>query len=311
MRDRGEWLFARTVFPVSMAAAIAVTLWLLHDGVSPAVAFVPASFGAYALVALCERILPYHEGWLHSRGDLRVDVKHFLASGVAAIELLRPFALAGAVALAGWLSRRHGSGLWPNDWPLWVQLPLALVVGELFMYWVHRLTHEVPFLWRFHATHHSAPRLYWLNSVRFHPLDLAASFFCWYVPLIALGASETLIALYTLVTSVHGVFQHANLPLRLGPLNWVFSMAELHRWHHSPLLEESNSNFGQNLIVWDVVFGTRFLPRNRVPPSEVGLPDLPGFPTTWWAQVMAPLRWARIERRSASLRGVGAPTQSL
>ena len=55
---------------------------------------------------------------------------------------------------------------------LLAQLPLALVVAELVEYSFHRLMHEVPWLWRFHATHHSAPRLYWLNAARFHPIDL-------------------------------------------------------------------------------------------------------------------------------------------
>jgi sterol desaturase/sphingolipid hydroxylase (fatty acid hydroxylase superfamily) len=57
-----------------------------------------------------------------------------------------------------------------------------------------------------------------------------------------------------------GIFQHANVQLRLGPLNWFFSMAELHRWHHSRTVEEANHNYGQTISVWDWVFGTRYLP---------------------------------------------------
>ncbi len=71
-------------------------------------------------------------------------------------------------------------------------------------------------------------------------------------PLVA----QLVLALFTLVSAVHGVFQHTNLPIRCGPLNWFFSMAELHRWHHSRLLKEANTNYSQNLIVWDIVFCT-------------------------------------------------------
>ena len=99
-------------------------------------------------------------------------------------------------------------------------------------------------------------------------------------------------------TAVHGLFQHANIVLRLGPLNWIFSMAELHRWHHSRRVEESNTNFGQNLIIWDIVFGTRFLPADREPPRDIGIAELPSFPMDYWGQLMSPLRWNEIKAAS-------------
>ena len=202
-----------------------------------------------------------------------------------------------AVAVLG----GHTLGLWPGDWPLIAQLALALVIGELGQYWVHRLEHEVDFMWRFHALHHSAPRLYWLNAARFHPLDILLNNFVALVPLAFLGAGEGVLALWALFAAVHGIFQHSNLPTRLGPLNWVFSMAELHRWHHSRLVEESNRNYGQNLIIWDVIFGTRFLPSDREPPLDIGLYGLSAYPMTYWAQQSAPLHWRQICEDSAKM----------
>ena len=67
---------------------------------------------------------------------------------------------------------------------------------------------------------------------------------------------------------------------------------ERHRWHHSTLLEESNTNFGQNLILWYVVFGTRFLPKDREPRAEIGIGDMPDFPMDYVGQLLSPLRWA-------------------
>ena len=92
---------------------------------------------------------------------------------------------------------------------------------------------------------------------------------------MVLGCGVETLALFTLVTAVHGIFQHANLQLRLGSLNHFFSMAELHRWHHSKSMEEANHNYGQTVIVWDTLFGTRFLPADREPPEEIGIPNLP------------------------------------
>ena len=75
-------------------------------------------------------------------------------------------------------------------------------------------------------------------------------------------------------------------------------MAELHRWHHSRILDEANTNYGQNLIVWDVVFGTRFLPADREPPEDIGLTGLSAFPMDYLGQLASPFTWRRIERES-------------
>jgi sterol desaturase/sphingolipid hydroxylase (fatty acid hydroxylase superfamily) len=244
-------------------------------------------------------VYPLHEDWKHSRGDIRVDASHALTIGTA-IALATPLSFAAGAAIAGSLSERLGSPLWPSNGPVALQLMLALVVAELPQYWVHRLQHERDWLWRFHAVHHSAPRLYWLNASRFHPLDILMNYVPSYVLLVALGCGAEIVALFALVSAVHGILQHANLQLRCGPLNWLFSMAELHRWHHSPVVSEADHNYGQQLIVWDVVFATRWLPSDREPPEGIGMSGLDAFPMSYLAQLASPFRWARIKRESAT-----------
>ena len=295
-----EKIFSWLAFPLVMGGAIGVAIHWMERGLEPALAFGGATAGGYLFVIVFERIFPYHRDWNRSRGDFLVDLRHAIVSGGLVLEAIRPLIYAGAIVVGGWLSRSIGFSLWPAEWPIVAQLVLALVVGELPMYWVHRLEHETELLWRFHAVHHSAPRLYWLNAARFHPIDLALNRIGWLGILVLLGCGEAVIALFAIVEAVHGIFQHANLTLRLGPLNWIFSMAELHRWHHSRLLEEANHNYGQNLIVWDVVFGTRYLPDDREPSADTGLWDLSAFPMTYLAQLASPFRWQRIRRESAS-----------
>ena len=144
------------------------------------------------------------------------------------------------------------------------------------------------------------PRLYWLNAARFHPIDLFLDGILGSITLLALGCPLEVLGLFLLVSGVHGFFQHANLPLRCGPLNYFFSMAELHRWHHSKNIEEANHNYGQNVIVWDLVFGTFFWPKDREPPENIGIPDLPAFPMTFWQQLASPFTWRRIKRASST-----------
>jgi len=299
MLERVRPHVAWAVFPAVVAASIALAMLAMARGLPPAVAAALGQAAGLAAVVALGRLFPYHADWRRPRGDVRTDLSHAMVSGLAAPEALRPFVHAGAVVVAGWLSRTLGVGLWPSGWPLLAQLALALVVGELGQYWFHRWQHETELLWRVHATHHSAERLYWLNAGRFHPIDFLMLWVAWYAPLVALGCGEPVLALFAVFTAVHGLFQHANLEVRLGPLNWIFSMAELHRWHHSRTVAEANHNYGANLIVWDVVFGTRFLPRGRRPPTEIGIADLPAFPQGYFAQLAAPFRWERVRREAS------------
>ena len=86
--------------------------------------------------------------------------------------------------------------------------------------------------------------------------------------------------------AVNGFYQHSNCDVRLGPLNQLVSGPELHRWHHSMIPSESDSNFGNNLIVWDTLFGTHYLPVGR----EVGPLGLinQNYPDGFLAQMRTP-----------------------
>jgi Fatty acid hydroxylase superfamily len=125
----------------------------------------------YTAVALLERVHPYRPAWNRAAGDRRTDLLHLLFTGPlsnAAFEAtLRGVATSGAV----WIAAQLGASLWPVSLPALVQLYLAILVAEFGHYWFHRLSHENAWVWRLHATHHGAPRLYWLNATRFHPLD--------------------------------------------------------------------------------------------------------------------------------------------
>jgi sterol desaturase/sphingolipid hydroxylase (fatty acid hydroxylase superfamily) len=144
-----------------------------------------------------------------------------------------------------------------------------------------------------------------VNAARFHPLDSIISYAVTVVPLLLMGCPPMVMALLATFTAVHGVFQHANVDLRLGPLNWVFSMAELHRWHHSRTITDANSNYGANVIFWDVVFGTRHLPSDREhQPNDVGFHGDTAFPQTYLAQLLSVFRWrglcAEVEAAAAA-----------
>ncbi len=41
-----------------------------------------------------------------------------------------------------------------------LQFLLLILVADFTQYWVHRTFHAVPWLWRFHAVHHSAEHIW-------------------------------------------------------------------------------------------------------------------------------------------------------
>jgi len=250
------------------------------------------------VVAIAERIHPAHARWNQSHGDVGTDAIHVVVSQGLVPALTETIIAAAVLNLSLSASDWLGYSIWPDNWPIAFQLALALVSAQFFEYWFHRLCHTVPFLWRFHATHHCAERLYFLNAGRFHPVDTATSVLLSFGTLMFMGASEEVMLLMACWIAVHGLFQHCNIHLRLGPLNWIFSMAELHRWHHSLVLEEANSNYGNNILLWDIVFGTVYWPKDKDASADIGISDMKAFPQTWWGHMRSPFRWADIQDES-------------
>lgn len=233
----------------------------------PVASYLPVAVAALVIIVL-EHVRPEREEW---RADARAVGND--AAFLVLVQMLLPLLLSLAIALmfSRWSALESDlARLWPHSWPLAVQVVAMLVLGDVLRYWLHRWSHKSLFLWRFHAVHHSPKKLYWLNVGRFHPFEKAAQFVFDTLPFVLLGVNERVIAGYFVFYGVNGFFQHSNCRVRLGPLNWIIAGPELHRWHHSRIIKESDNNFGNNLIVWDVIFGTRFLPEGETV-DELGL----------------------------------------
>ena len=288
MRSLARWM----LFPALLVASIGGAIWSLEHGVAGGRVIGVVSVACIAIVALMERLLPYRPDWNRPQGDLATDAAYLpLTAGInAAIE--PGVAFVGAM-IGSSLSALLGIGLWPTHWPLLGQLLLACVVAEFFDYWAHRVMHENARLWRFHATHHSAPRLYWLNATRAHPGEMLFRGTVGMLPMSILGADQSVFIMLAVVNVSVGLFQHANIDFALGPLSWLFSVGELHRWHHSTVVAEANRNYGNNFMFWDAVFGTRFFPSDRHCPAELGIGT--AFPPNLVAQLAAPFQWERFE----------------
>ena len=289
------------LFPLWFTAALFSAFQLYESGIRAEWIVVGIGVSTGLVVAIAERIHPAHAQWNQSHNDIGTDAIHVIVSQGAIPALMESLIIAAvlhtSLSAQAWL----GYSVWPESWPLVFQLALGLICAQFFEYWFHRLCHTTPFLWRFHATHHCAERLYFLNAGRFHPVDTAISVVLSFGTLMFLGASEVVMLLMASWITVHGLFQHCNVHLRLGPLNWIFSMAELHRWHHSLVLEEANSNYGNNILLWDIVFGTVYWPKDKDASANIGISDMENFPQTWWGQMCSPFQWKAIEIENQTL----------
>ena len=282
------------LFPFALMLATASAWWYASGGVDHGIIIGLVSLANIAMLIVAERLLPYRHDWQTSHHDILTDLLHNLLNSYAFRELCKVSLLAMLLPLTA-ATAAHGAW-WPHHWPLWLQVVLTLAAAELGYYWIHRLSHERAALWPFHAIHHSAPRLYWLNAGREHPIGVALFYVAGALPLIILGApAETLLFFYV-IEAVHGQFQHCNVSLALGPLNRIFSSADLHRWHHSDDIREANNNFGLTLSIWDSVFGTRYLPEEKEV-EHIGISGMPDFPQSFGQQMLAPLRWSKLQNK--------------
>ncbi|MFT6807202.1 MAG: sterol desaturase/sphingolipid hydroxylase (fatty acid hydroxylase superfamily) [Saprospiraceae bacterium] len=286
--SRNQEVSARIIFPIVMGLGLWLGLWISmsSDGGNVVAKGSPIVLGAILLIALIERMLPYKKEWNRSQNDVGNDTIHLFVTQILIGRIMEPFWAFIIAGVTGYLAVEYGGNLWPHEWHLFLQLGLALLIAEFGRYWIHRWAHEVPWLWRFHAIHHSPKRLYFLNAARFHPLEKVLFLIPETVPFIILGANPECLLLYAIFNSIHGLFQHSNIYIKMGWLNYIFSMTELHRWHHSKKVSESNSNYGNNLIIWDLVFGTFFLPNKREV-TEIGLLN-PLYPEGYIGQLKAP-----------------------
>ena len=163
-----------------------------------------------------------------------------------------------------------------HDSPIWVQTVVVIVVLDFFFYWMHRLKHRWDWWYRLHETHHSPVEMDWFSSVRFHPFEKILDRFIYLFPLTFLGTGNEALFILALVDAGVATFSHSNTRLRLGPLNYLVVGPEMHRWHHAANDVDPRTNYGNNLSIFDWIFGTGRLHAGEQP-KELGCGD-PHFP---------------------------------
>lgn len=260
---------------------------LVH-GLVPLLVATGASFAVLAAIFVpLERAFPARSTQRVLRRELVVDACFFLGQYLV-------FA-AASIAVLAWLSPHlvGPSALTMRiaELPLLARAALALLLGDVVVYFWHRACHAVPLLWRFHAVHHSSEELDWLAAHREHPFDGLTTQLAVNLPGIVLGIPLEILAPVAVLRGIWAIFVHSNVRVPLGPLRVLCGAPELHHWHHAKLDDgEPTKNFA-NLAPWiDVVFGTYHCPPLHEGEERFSIGIATPWPRGWLAQLVRPFR---------------------
>jgi sterol desaturase/sphingolipid hydroxylase (fatty acid hydroxylase superfamily) len=228
--------------------------WFLLNLIVFSVLFVPL-----------EQLFPKRTDQPILRPSWRIDLTYFFFSAVL-VQLTTILTLKPAMILFSWAVNAHIQS-WVGSLPFAFQFLGILLVADLTQYWVHRLFHSVPLLWRFHAVHHSAESMDWLAGSRLHLVDVAVTRGITYIPIYLLGFAEGPLFAYIVFVSIQATFIHSNLRFEFGPLRWLMATPQFHHWHHCADRDLVDKNFAVHLPVLDWLFGTFYLPKGVWPTS--------------------------------------------
>lgn len=249
--------------------------WFVLDLLLLAAIFVPL-----------ERAFARHPEQQVFRRGWRTDLVHFFVSHVL-VQVLTLLTMAPALLVFRWIGSASLQAAVAAQ-PGWLQLLAAVVAADLGGYAAHRAFHAFPFLWRFHAIHHSSETLDWLAGSRLHLVDVVVTRAAAFAPLFLLGFERGPLTAYLIWVATQATLVHANLRFGFGPIRHLLVTPQFHHWHHAAEAEGRDVNFAVHLPWIDRLFGTHHLPGDRWP-ARYGIGGNP-VPSGWLPQLLHPLR---------------------
>ena len=255
--------------------------WFLLDLLVMTIVFVPV-----------ERFWPLHPGQKTFRPEWTTDGFYFVVTHLPA-QLLTFLMVLPALLLTKWLAIPPLQAI-VQSWPYVVQLVAAIFIADLGQYFVHRMFHTVPFLWRFHSIHHSIKTLDWIAGSRSHFIDIVITRGLVMIPMMLCGFPQSVLAGYLVFVSFHATFCHTDFRPDAHWLERYIVTVRYHHWHHAADKDAVDVNFAIHFPILDRLFGTHHLPKDAWP-QRYGLLD-DTVPAGFFAQLFAPFK--RVARSS-------------
>jgi len=217
-----------------------------------------AFLGLFALFALIETIWPRRDRVQARPGRWLTNIALVVIDSAATrlLALGLPLLAVGAALDAA----ANGWGLFNmTNWPLGLEILLAILIFDLAIWTQHLVTHKIPVLWRFHRVHHADRDLDVTSALRFHPVEILFSMLLKIGLVYLLGPAAIAVVLFEVILNGTAMFNHANIRLPLGLdrlIRTLLVTPDMHRVHHSDIRSEHDSNYGFALSIWDRLFGT-------------------------------------------------------
>ena len=168
-----------------------------------------------------------------------------------------------------------------------VQAIEVMIIADIGYYFVHRLFHQVPFLWKFHAIHHSIEEMDWLAAHRVHPVDQSLTRGISLIIPSILGFSPISFTIFGFIFGWHSLLKHSNVNVGFGPLRWIMASPIYHHWHHADQEEAIDKNFAGQFPLIDILMGTAIMSE---PPSPEAYGTKTKVPDNFVDQIFAPFR---------------------
>jgi sterol desaturase/sphingolipid hydroxylase (fatty acid hydroxylase superfamily) len=251
--------------------------WFLLDGLLMTLIFSPI-----------EVIWPAYPKQSVFRPEWLLDVGYFLSTHLP-IQITSFLILLPATQFTQVLSNDSARAAMAHL-PWLVQFFLAVLVADLAEYAIHRAFHSVPFMWRFHAIHHSSKALDWLAGSRAHLVEDVVVRGFMLVPMMFVF-SQGIIVAYLLFVTIHATWAHCNFGPTLEWLEPYLVLPRFHHWHHTSQRESIDRNYAIHVPWIDKIFGTYYFPDEGWP-ETYGL-DNEKLPAGFWAQTFHPLTRAK------------------
>jgi sterol desaturase/sphingolipid hydroxylase (fatty acid hydroxylase superfamily) len=248
-----------------------MTEWILQHEPSIRLSFFIAIFACMAIWEIRRPRRPLSQSkLLRWSNNLAIVVLNSLV-----VRFLFPTAAIGVALLA----EQQGWGLL-NYFQIspWLAIIAAVILLDGIIYFQHVLFHAVPSLWRLHRMHHTDLDLDVTSGARFHPIEIALSMLIKFAAIVALGAPAVAVLIFEVLLNGMAMFNHSNvrLPAKVDRyLRYLIVTPDMHRIHHSVIENETNSNFGFNLSIWDRFLGTYIQqPEHGHTGMQIGICDM-------------------------------------
>lgn len=203
------------------------------------------------------------------RPDWRTDLAYFFLTHVLVQFILILVTASTTTILA--FTTFPGLQATIQSWPVWVQFLIAVFVADVAQAGLHRAYHNIPWLWRFHAVHHSSEHMDWLAGSRIHLVEVILTRSAVLLPLLVLGFSQPAVNAYVILVGLQAVLAHANLGTRFGFLEYLVVLPRYHHWHHVRDPAYVDKNYAIHLPLVDMLMGTFKLPPPGEWPKEYGV----------------------------------------